>query len=802
MKRSLTKTRILMAPLLAAVMVYLTCPPVVSQEQLSEEQISTPVQQLDDRAASDEPASPNEISAEQPVITQDPHQQIISELSEKFAALAPEDTEAKLALAAEAEAAGADLFAEAAFNQSKQAFEIAYDLRTQVSNQPDASLLPTMIGLSKCNVSLEQYNDAVSTYQSALAIADAAATNAPSEELRNHQEQILSGLVAAFLLFNQPDEAASYGKRAYELARTTFGATSLQALWAAAQLSETMRASGSTKQAETFNHEIFNICLERAGGRTAILASSQTQGTSDTTEAVPIRFWHAPVEPKAVLLCVHGMSLHSGNYSEFAEQMSKTGFLVIGLDVRGLGSWIQSEGQTYLNLDACLEDIRSLINELNALTESKPIFLVGESMGGGVVLHAAANIDGIAGVVSVVPGAQRYSQKSETARVAVQITARGMDSYMDVSKNILPRAMSDPTVRRQWSEDPLAKRYLSPRELLSFQNFMSHNADSAKQITNTPVLIVQGMRDRLVKPEATERIYSCIAATDKTMMTLADREHLILELGQFTPEILSRLTRWLDSHLTPPALAQPSADKRARVHDIRNYACYYGEKFVPALASYNLAIVQPDNITDEQLTYLKQHGTIVVAYLTIGEADSLDGVDKSWIINENKDWKSYRIDSNNVGWHAYVLRKAKSIMDRGFDGLFLDTVDVGEEFPRTKPGMLQLIRNLRAAFTDAILVQNRGLQLCNESAPFIDALMFEDLCTTYDFNRKRYIPIDNSEEAERLSAFAQKSGVKILSLDYADPTDVRTAQRCMNKARSYRFVPFVSVINLDRLPSH
>lgn len=485
-----------------------------------------------------------------------PYHQMIDALSAKASILSDTDLDGKQSLAGECEQTAENLTQYAAFVEAKQCYDLAYELRRQAVGETDYSVMACLAGRAKCNWSLELHDDAIADYQQALAIVDAQ----PQVEGDNCaiQESILRGLVSCYLFLQKPDEAMLYGKRAHQLAITAFGATSLQSLWSAAQLSETMRVAGMAEQAVVFNHEMFDICLTRAGGREVAFnrsGSDRVDAQLQVNEPLPIHFWPcAGGKPKAILLCIHGMCLHSGSYQSFAECMSKKGFLVVALDVRGLGSWMQSSGQEYLNLSACLSDISSLSGELKTLCPDLPIFLIGESMGGGIVLQAAAQGQShLAGVISCVPGAQRFKRGKETLRVALQMT-RGLDSYMDVSKSLLKQATTNPSLRRDWLNDPLAKRYLSPRELIAFQSFMAANAKKARAIRNVPVLVLHGMRDGLVKPESTEEVFNAIRSSDKTLMKLDDREHLILELSQFTPEILERLNKWIEQHLQSVAL--------------------------------------------------------------------------------------------------------------------------------------------------------------------------------------------------------------------------------------------------------
>ena len=75
---------------------------------------------------------------------------------------------------------------------------------------------------------------------------------------------------------------------------------------------------------------------------------------------------------------------------------------------------------------------------------------------------------------------------------------------------------------------------------------------------------------------------------------------------------------------TPSVAVSPtplSVTARQRIKTISDYIVYYGTGRVDDLARYDLAIIQPETLTAEELTRLKAQGTLVVAYLSVGEAE-------------------------------------------------------------------------------------------------------------------------------------------------------------------------------------
>lgn len=243
-------------------------------------------------------------------------------------------------------------------------------------------------------------------------------------------------------------------------------------------------------------------------------------------------------------------------------------------------------------------------------------------------------------------------------------------------------------------------------------------------------------------------------------------------------------------------LAQPIQSRLASIH---TFAVYYGNNalFAEQLGGFDLAIVQPNTLRLDRLKKLQAKGVRVVAYLSVGELEgSAVGTPASWILGTNPNWGSKYANTNQAGWREAVFNRAKDLMDIGFDGLFLDTLDTVDLYPQTKPGMVQIVQGLRQQHPEAIIVQNRGFAVLTQTAPWIDALMFEDFSTHYSFDRQSYSAANS--DPKPLMPY-QKRGLVILALDYALPSQSKLVARAYKRAKQYGFIPYVTTIGLNEI---
>ncbi len=263
----------------------------------------------------------------------------------------------------------------------------------------------------------------------------------------------------------------------------------------------------------------------------------------------------------------------------------------------------------------------------------------------------------------------------------------------------------------------------------------------------------------------------------------------------------------------------------------KNFVCYYGADAVADMSDFNIAIIESKSHTKKEIELLKKAGVWVVGYVTIGEDDKLekrDGkgpggyasfyMDVDWDgkPDKNVNWNSYYVDGGNKLWQDIIINeRVKSVLDKGCDGIFMDTVDTVEIYQNTKKGMIDLIANIRKKYPDIKIVQNRGFSVIADTAPYIDSVMYEDFSIDYDWENDTYSKADEGKlvstgifavtlnkiryKYQNGKPTLKKPLFTVVALDYANPDQKDLIQFCYDRAWEYDFVPYVSTIQLDEV---
>jgi hypothetical protein len=273
------------------------------------------------------------------------------------------------------------------------------------------------------------------------------------------------------------------------------------------------------------------------------------------------------------------------------------------------------------------------------------------------------------------------------------------------------------------------------------------------------------------------------------------------------------------THFAPPK-ANRHDGARERFQAAKSFYTYYGAGRLAELSHYDIAILHTPQMPSADVKRLSKLGVVTIGYVTIGEDEQLQigngqgpGGKASWYFDQDQDgqadqdpiWKSWYANTNDPQWRATRVAAAKQLVDEyGFDGVFLDLISVSERYPECRAGMVAILRDLRAALPNAVIVMNQGFDIVADVAPMADGFMIESFTATYDFDNKRYALNDPASldfhlnrARKLLNPAIGNNPVRVLVLDYGEQTDRATIEYAANRAASLGYLFSVSPILLD-----
>ncbi len=247
------------------------------------------------------------------------------------------------------------------------------------------------------------------------------------------------------------------------------------------------------------------------------------------------------------------------------------------------------------------------------------------------------------------------------------------------------------------------------------------------------------------------------------------------------------------------------------------WAVDYGAATLPATArSCDLLILEPDHA--RAVAPLRGPDATVLGYISLGEVAESRAVFPALVKagalrQRNPHWPEARYaDLRHARWRAEVVdRIVPAILAKGYDGIFLDTLDNAEAMERADPagnaGMIaaaaSLVAAIRQRFPSITTVMNRGYALLPGAAADVDGVLGEAMASRWNFATKRYDRLVDSDwdwQATRLrAARAKNPSLALMTLDYWDPADSKGVAALYARERAAGFVPYVSVLALDHI---
>ena len=218
---------------------------------------------------------------------------------------------------------------------------------------------------------------------------------------------------------------------------------------------------------------------------------------------------------------------------------------------------------------------------------------------------------------------------------------------------------------------------------------------------------------------------------------------------------------------------------------------------------------------------LKQHPQgnprLLLAYLSIGEAENYrfywHGKKRAkragWLARRNRDWSGhYRARYWRRSWREIMEVYIDHIVDAGFDGVYLDRVDVYREVEppegiSAKDNMVEFVKALatraraRGGENFGIFVQNAE-ELLTEPGYLetITGIGREEIYFGFEGSKKA-VPSTQTAQIEQALSAAVNAGKLVLSVDY--PKGLKQTISAEKRAKSQGFVHLSTVRKLNDL---
>jgi acylglycerol lipase len=230
---------------------------------------------------------------------------------------------------------------------------------------------------------------------------------------------------------------------------------------------------------------------------------------------LPLRRWEAEGAPRAVIVALHGMSDYSNAFDMPAKVWTKLGITTLAYDQRGFGR--SDNAGLWAGADAMRADLNDAVSAARARYPGVPVFALGESMGGAVVLTALASSTSPAvdGVILIAPAVWSRGDMPLLYRTALFLGAHllpGMILSNSAAGRVVTITPSDNVpMLRALGRDPLFQKKTRTDTLFGLVDLMDEARTAPEHVTSAPpILFLYGANDQIIPAKPTQTVIAAL----------------------------------------------------------------------------------------------------------------------------------------------------------------------------------------------------------------------------------------------------------------------------------------------------
>jgi len=223
---------------------------------------------------------------------------------------------------------------------------------------------------------------------------------------------------------------------------------------------------------------------------------------------LPYRAWLPAAPPKAVMLALHGFNDSRDAFVLSAPLFAAAGIAVYAPDQRGFGA--TAARGFWPGLTALVSDARTMAVLLHRMHPGLPLYLLGESMGGAVLIRLATSPDPppASGYILAAPAVWGRADMNLFYRILLWFAWKTVPG-LRLSGAGLVKASSNRAALEVLGRNPLTILETRVDVIHGLVNLMSRALVAARRF-NGPALVLYGAHDELVPKRAMAAMWRAV----------------------------------------------------------------------------------------------------------------------------------------------------------------------------------------------------------------------------------------------------------------------------------------------------
>jgi len=264
---------------------------------------------------------------------------------------------------------------------------------------------------------------------------------------------------------------------------------------------------------------------------------------------LPYRAWLPDRKATAIVVAIHGMNDHSRAFTDPGRAWRRSGIATYAYDQRGFGG-APHRGKWH-GARAMVRDVRVFTDLVLARHPGVPVFLLGSSMGGGVVLASLGdkNPPAVDGAILLAPAVWGREIMPAGNRIALWIAAHTAPGVHLTSDQIRRIPTDNRAALIQLSRDPRVIKYVRVDSLYGVTNLMDLALAAAPKV-KVPVLMLYGAKDQIIPRKPILTAKKRLPAKLQRFAVYPDGWHMLLRDKQ-AKTVYRDIRAWIADRYAP-----------------------------------------------------------------------------------------------------------------------------------------------------------------------------------------------------------------------------------------------------------
>jgi acylglycerol lipase len=263
--------------------------------------------------------------------------------------------------------------------------------------------------------------------------------------------------------------------------------------------------------------------------------------------ALPLSVWLPQGEPRAVVLALHGFNDYRRAFAEVGPFLAAGGIATYAYDQRGFGATAQRG--IWPGSESLVDDARTVAALLRQRYPGRPLYLLGESMGGAVAMSVLAETpESTDGVVLVAAAVWGRATMNPLQRSALWLLAHSLPGLRLTGSGLGITPSDNKAMLRAMSEDPLILKDARVDTLWGMANLMDRALADAPGL-KLPALVLYGEHDEIIPRRPTCRMLSTL--TSSARVAVYPNGYHMLTRDLEARVVLEDLAAWLADPAAP-----------------------------------------------------------------------------------------------------------------------------------------------------------------------------------------------------------------------------------------------------------